>query len=91
VEKVMQEWASFKQIFKRKSEQLDTELPRLQEKIRLDDQALDAKIVEIEEQWNKEKPAGGELFPKEALNILDMLSSRISSVKENYEKCCEAK
>lgn len=29
----MQEWASFKQIFKRKSEQLETEIPRLQDKI----------------------------------------------------------
>ena len=29
--------------------------------------------------------------PKEALSILDVLSSRIKSVRDNYEKCCKAK
>jgi hypothetical protein len=87
----MQEWASFKQIFKRKSEQLDTELPHLQEKVTSDDKTLDEKIAEIEDQWAKEKPSGGDLFPKEALNILDILASRINAVKENYDKCCKAK
>ena len=40
----MQEWGSFKQIFKRKSEQLDTEIPRLQDKIRADEKSINEKI-----------------------------------------------
>lgn len=53
IEKVMQEWASFKQIYKRKSEQLENEIPRLQDKILADERNLNEKIQEIESQWNR--------------------------------------
>lgn len=43
----MQEWTSFKQIYKRKSEQLETEIPRLQDKILADEKNLNEKIGEI--------------------------------------------
>lgn len=88
----MQEWTSFKQIYKRKSEQLETEIPRLQDKILADEKNLNEKIGEIESQWNREKPSSGtDLTPKDALNILDVLSSRINAVRDNYDKCCKAK
>ena len=47
IDKVMQEWSSFKQIFKRKAEQLDNEIPRLQDKVRADEKNLNDKIREI--------------------------------------------
>ena len=47
IDKVMQEWSSFKQIFKRKAEQLDNEIPRLQDKVRADEKNLNEKIREI--------------------------------------------
>lgn len=53
IDKVMQEWSSFKQIFKRKAEQLDNEIPRLQDKVRADEKNLNEKIKEIEQQWNR--------------------------------------
>lgn len=40
----MQEWGSFKQIYKRKAEQLDSEIPRLQDKILGDEKNLNEKI-----------------------------------------------
>ena len=47
IDKVMQEWSSFKQIFKRKAEQLDNEIPRLQDKVRADEKQINEKIKEI--------------------------------------------
>lgn len=47
LDKVIQEWMSFKQIFKRKSEQLESEIPRLQDKILADEKHLNEKISEI--------------------------------------------
>jgi dynein heavy chain 1 len=44
IDKVMQEWGSFKQIFKRKTEQLDNEIPRLQDKVRSDERQINEKI-----------------------------------------------
>ena len=73
---------SFKQIFKRKSEQLEGEIPRLQDKIIYDEKNLNEKISEIEGQWNKEKPnSAADINPKEALNTLDVLNTRINSVR----------
>ena len=78
----MQEWSSFKQIFKRKAEQLDNEIPRLQDKVRADEKQINEKIKEIEQQWNREKPSSNaDVNPKDALSILDNLNNRIGFVR----------
>lgn len=87
----MTEWSSFKQAFSKKSNQLETEMTRLQTKITSDESALNERIREIENIWNKDKPSSGEMLPQSALSTLEILSSRVVKVKEDYEKCCQAK
>lgn len=69
-------------------------MDRLKEKVLSDEKHLNQKIVEIENNWNKEKPsssANADILPKDAMNILEALNSRIDNVRDSYSKCCEAK
>ena len=66
-------------------------MTRLQTKITSDESALNERIREIENIWNKDKPSSGEMLPQSALSTLEILSSRVVKVKEDYEKCCQAK
>lgn len=91
LDKVLIEWNNFKQIYNRKAAQLDTEIVRLQGKINADENAINEKIKEIENIWNKEKPSSGDMTPKEALQTLEILAQRVHTVKDSYQKCCQAK
>lgn len=64
---------------------------RLQTKINSDEQLLNERIREIENIWTKDKPSSGDMFPNAALQTLEILTSRVGKVKEDYEKCCQAK
>lgn len=92
LEKIMIEWSNLKQIYTRKTSQLDSEMGRLQERVINDEKHLKNQIAEIEAVWNREKPSSNaDITPRDALNILDMLNSRINNVYENWHKCCQAK
>lgn len=67
-------------------------MDRLKEKVLTDEKHLNDKINDIESQWNREKPSSGaDIIPKDALNLLEGLNSRINNVRDNYSRCCEAK
>lgn len=67
-------------------------MDRLKEKVLSDEKHLNEKINDIEGQWNREKPSSGaDVVPKDALNLLDALNTRINNVRDNYSRCCEAK
>jgi dynein heavy chain 1 len=91
LDKVMTEWSNFKQAFNKKTSQLETEMTRLQTKITTDENALNERIKEIENIWTKDKPSSGDMLPNGALGTLEILSSRVAKVKDDYEKCCQAK
>lgn len=82
LDKVMIEWSNLRQIYNRKTGQLDSEMTRLQEKVISDEKNLNEKIIEIEAVWNREKPNSGvDLLPRDALNVLELLNNRINSVQ----------
>lgn len=67
-------------------------MDRLKEKVLSDEKHLNEKINDIESQWNREKPSSGaDIVPKEALNLLEGLNTRINNVRDSYSRCCEAK
>lgn len=67
-------------------------MDRLKEKVLSDEKHLNDKITDIENTWNREKPSTGtDLLPRDALNLLEGLNSKINNVRDNYSKCCEAK
>jgi hypothetical protein len=45
-------------------------MTRLQTKITSDESALNERIREIENIWNKDKPSSGEMLPQSALSTL---------------------
>ena len=67
-------------------------MERLKEKVLSDEKHLNDKIGDIENIWNREKPSSSaDLHPRDALNLLESLNTKINNVRENYSKCCEAK
>ena len=48
-------------------------------------------IDEIDKEWDEKKPGSGDLFPVEALDVLNRLGKKLWDIKEKYEKCCKAK
>ena len=67
-------------------------MDRLKEKVLNDEKHLNDKINDIENTWNREKPSSNsDLLPRDALNLLESLNSKINNVRDNYSKCCEAK
>lgn len=91
LEQVEGEWSSFKQIFNRKSSQMDSEIPNLQQRILAEEHVLDEKIKEIEEMWKSQRPYSGDMMPQAALEVLTMIETRLSNVKDNYARVCKAK
>ena len=88
----MIEWSNLRQIYNRKSSQLDSEMDRLKEKVLSDEKHLNDKIGDIENTWNREKPSStADVLPRDALNLLEGLNSKINNVRDSYSRCCEAK
>jgi len=54
-----------------------------------DEKHLNEKIGDIESQWNREKPStSADIVPRDALNLLEGLNSRINNVRDSYSRCC---
>lgn len=82
LDKVMIQWSNLKQIYNRKSGQLESEMDRLKEKVTVDEKNLIEKINQIEKQWESNAPKTKEdITPKDALNLLENLNSRINHVR----------
>lgn len=67
------------------------EIGLLQDKIMQEEAMQLEKAKELEELWQNERPYSGEMLPQEALNLLQKISSRLSVLKDQYEKTCKAK
>ncbi|EAR94592.2 dynein heavy chain, cytoplasmic protein (macronuclear) [Tetrahymena thermophila SB210] len=91
LDQVEGEWSNFRQLVNRKNQQLEKEIPTLQEKILQDEQILNEKIRDVEESWSSKKPSSGEQSPIEALDVLNIISGQLGRVKDNYSNCCKAK
>jgi dynein heavy chain 1 len=85
------EWAAFRQIFLKKSGQLEAETPKLQAMILADEQALLERVKELDQHWANEKPSARDCHPKEAQDLLTMLGQRTETLRKGYENCLLAK
>lgn len=64
-------------------------MDRLKEKVLSDEKGINEKINEIDTIWNRDKPStGADIYPKEALSLLDTLNTKIGNVRDNYNRCC---
>ena len=70
---------------------MDSEIPNLQQRILAEEHVLDEKIKEIEEMWKNQRPYSGDMMPQQALDVLNLIETRLSNVKDNYSRVCKAK
>ncbi len=66
-------------------------MPNLQNKIVASEVAIVDEVKKIEEFWNAKKPYSGDLMPKEAIDILNMVSGQVSRIKDAYINCSKVK
>jgi dynein heavy chain 1, cytosolic len=70
---------------------MDAEMPNLQARITSEEKVLDEKIKDIEDIWKNQRPFSGEMLPNQAIDVLNMIETRLQKVKENYFRVCKAK
>jgi dynein heavy chain 1 len=77
------EWnQSFQQILTKKVAMMESQIPALQSKIIQEEKACTAKIKEIEDEWEKNRPRSAEHTPKEALDQLNIIGQKITKANE---------
>jgi CO dehydrogenase/acetyl-CoA synthase epsilon subunit len=77
---------------------MDEKIPELQKKIMEESDLVQAKIKEIERDWNTNKPVEASKSPedaspsiKKAIKSLIVLGSQIDKTKEELVRVCKAK
>lgn len=85
------EWSAFKQLYGKKAKIMEEKIPELQKKIIDEERVALEKIKDVELQWKNEKPVQGNVGPKEALDLLVTIGTRVSSTKAEWVRICKAK
>ncbi|KAF9922924.1 hypothetical protein FBU30_006961 [Linnemannia zychae] len=85
------EWSAFNEILSRKNNAIQDQIAGLQMKIVTEDKAVEQKISEILQDWEKNKPVQGSIKPDIATNTLNIFEGRVTRVKEEFDMVCRAK
>ena len=86
------EWSeSFQQILNKRVTTMEEQIPVLQQKILNEEKICNAKIKEIETEWEHKRPRTAEFTPKEAIDQLNIMGKRIEKVNEEWIRICKAK
>ncbi|KAF9140779.1 hypothetical protein BGX30_005985 [Mortierella sp. GBA39] len=85
------EWSAFNEILSRKNNAIQDQIAGLQMKIVTEDKAVEQKISEILQDWEKNKPVQGNIKPDIATNTLSIFEGRVTRVKEEFDMVCRAK
>ena len=85
------EWNRFEQTYNSKQGLYKKEFNNIKSILLKEEEALKKKVDEIKEVWNNKKPYSGNLHPKEAIEIIDNLESKITSNKNAFTKLNKAK
>ena len=70
---------------------MEEQIPVLQQKILTEEKACNAKIKEIEHEWEHKRPKTAEFTPKEAIDQLNIIGKRIQQVNDDWVRICKAK
>jgi dynein heavy chain 1 len=70
---------------------MQDQIPALQAKILDEEKSCNAKIKEIEDDWEKNRPRTAEFAPKEALDQLNIIGKKISTSNAEWIRICKAK
>ena len=85
------EWAAFNDILSRKDLSIQGQVATLQMKVVEEDRALERRINDLINDWDKNKPIGGDVNPDQATNTLSIFESRFQRAKEESDALAKAK
>jgi len=86
------EWnQSFQQILTKKVALMEDQIPTLQGKILDEEKSVNAKIKDLEEQWDKNRPRTADFTPKDALDQLNIIGVKIQTSNSEWIRICKAK
>ena len=85
------DWLVVKQILARKSEDFDKLFDELKGKLDAEEQAIKAKMDDINKIWEEKRPYDGDLGPKEANEILAIVETKLKDVGKRYDDMNKAK
>lgn len=55
-----------------------------------EEKSVNSKIKEIEEQWEKNRPRSSDFTPKDALDILNIIGKKLTTVNQEWTRICKA-
>lgn len=55
-----------------------------------EEKSVNSKIKEIEEQWEKNRPRSSDFNPKDALDILNIIGKKLTTVNQEWTRICKA-
>uniref|UniRef100_A0A146KZ76 Dynein heavy chain, cytoplasmic n=1 Tax=Lygus hesperus TaxID=30085 RepID=A0A146KZ76_LYGHE len=91
VDNVEGEWSAFNEIIKRKDLSIQAQVLSLQQKMVAEDRAVEARTVDLLNDWEHSKPIEGKLRPDEALQQLHEFEVKFSRLKEERDNVAKAK
>ncbi|BES93792.1 dynein heavy chain [Nesidiocoris tenuis] len=91
VDNVEGEWSAFNEIIKRKDLSIQAQVLSLQQKMVAEDRAVEARTVELLNDWEHSKPIEGKLRPDEALSQLQEFETKFGRLKEERDNVAKAK
>lgn len=69
---------------------MESQIPALQAKIVQEEKECNNKIKDIEDEWEKQRPRSSEFAPKDALDLLNIMGTKITKLNEEWGRICKA-
>lgn len=70
---------------------MESQIPALQAKIVQEEKECHQKIKDIEDEWEKNRPRSSEYAPKDALDRLNIVGTKITKVNEEWGRIARLK
>lgn len=69
---------------------MESQIPALQAKIVQEEKDSNSRIKDIEEEWDRSRPRSAEHAPKDALDQLNIVGTKITKANEEWGRICKA-
>lgn len=91
IDNIEGEWSAFQDIHKRKDTAIQSQIASLQLRIVSEDKVVEEKTSNLLGDWDRGKPVAPSLKPSDALNSLQIFSTKFQRVEEDRENQRQAK
>jgi len=91
IDNIDSEWSAFRQILTKKAKIMDEQIPQLQAKIMEEEILINQKIATVEQEWKEKGPYQGTIPPRIAMDILNIIGTKVGKTKNDWVRICKAK